>query len=70
MPITFCAGTVSARWNQPYLTLSETVPIETDQSEELKEIKEKFEKYKILDEILDNLEQPKLEAVLQNLSKN
>ncbi len=33
--------------------------------EELKEIKEKFEKYKVLDDILDNLDQPKLEALLK-----
>jgi len=51
---------------EPYLTLSETVHIETDQNKELKEIKEKFEKYKILDDILDNLDQPKLEALLKN----
>jgi len=37
--------------------------------EELNEIKTKIEKYKVLDDILDNLEQPKLEAILQNLSK-
>jgi len=53
------------RQAEPYLTLSETVPIKTDQSRELKEIKEKLEKYKILDDILDNLEQPKLEALLR-----
>ena len=28
-----------------------------------------FLKYKVLDDISDNLEQPKLEAILQNLSK-
>jgi len=38
--------------------------------EELNEIKTKMEKYKALDEILDKLEQPKLEELLQNLSKN
>jgi len=32
---------------------------------ELKEIKEKLEKYKVLDDILDNLDQPKLEALLR-----
>ncbi len=37
--------------------------------EELNEIKTKMEKYKVLDDILDNLEQPKLEAILQNLFK-
>ncbi len=58
------------RQAEPYLTLSETVPIETDQSDELKEIKEKLEKYKVLDDILDKLDQPKLEELLQNLSKN
>jgi integrase len=54
------------RQSEPYLTLSETIHIETDQSKELQEIKEKFDKYKILDEILDNLDQPKLEALLKN----
>ena len=53
------------RQAEPYLTLAETVPIETDQSKELKEIKEKFDKYKILDDVLDNLDQPKLEALLK-----
>ena len=54
------------RQAEPYLSLYETVPIETDQSKKLKEITEKFEKYKVLDDILDNLEQPKLEALLKN----
>jgi len=57
------------RQAEPYLSLYESAPIETDQSEELKEIKEKLEKYKVLDDILDNLEQPKLEKLLQNVSK-
>lgn len=39
-----------------------TRTIIVDESEELKE---KLEKYKILDDILDKLEQPKLEALLK-----
>jgi len=47
------------------LSIYESTPLETDQSKELKEIKEKLEKYKVLDDILDNLDQPKLEALLK-----
>ena len=42
-----------------------TDDIAVDESHELKEIKEKLEKYKVLDDILDNLDQPKLEALLK-----
>ncbi len=52
------------RQAEPYLSLYETRTIIVDESKELKEIKEKLEKYKILDDILDNLDQPKLEALL------
>jgi len=57
------------RQAEPYLSIYDNT-ILVDESQELREIKEKMEKYKILDDILDNLSQPKLEALLQNLSKN
>jgi len=53
------------RQAEPYLTLSETVPIETDQSRELKEIKEKLNEFKALNDVIENLDQPKLEALLK-----
>ncbi len=53
------------RQAEPYLSLYDTSPIPTDKSSELKEIKEKLEKYKVLDDILDKLDQPKLEALLR-----
>ena len=51
---------------EPYLTLAETVPIETDQCKELKEIKEKLNEFKALNDVIENLSQPKLEALLKN----
>ena len=57
------------RQAEPYLSLYENTVAVVNESEELKEIKEKLEKYKVLDEFLDNLDQPKLEALLQNLSR-
>lgn len=39
--------------------------IQKQYEKELKEIKEKLEKYKVLDDLLDNLDQPKLEALLK-----
>jgi len=53
------------RQAEPYLTLAETVPIETDQSRELKEIKEKLNEFKALNNVIENLDQPKLEALLR-----
>jgi len=53
------------RQAEPYLSLYETRTVIVDESKELKEIKEKLDKYKVLDDILDNLEQPKLEALLK-----
>ena len=50
---------------EPYLSIYDTSPIRVDESAELKEIKEKLEKYKVLDDILDKLDQPKLEALLR-----
>jgi len=56
---------------EPALMIFEEYVVSNDQEmkKELNEIKTKMKKYKVLDDILDNLEQPKLEAVLQNLSK-
>ena len=57
---------------EPALMIFEEYVVSNDQEmkKELNEIKTKMKKYKVLDDILDNLEQPKLEAILQNLSKN
>jgi len=57
------------RQAEPYLSIYDNTVL-VDESQELKEIKEKLEKYKVLDDILDNLSQPKLEELLQNLSKH
>ena len=54
---------------EPYLSLYEQAPEVTDQSERLKEIEEKLEKYQMLDKLLVNIEQPKLEELLRGLSK-
>lgn len=54
---------------EPYLSLNETRTV-VDESKELKEIKEKLDKYQILDKLIENLEQPKLEELLQHLSQN
>ena len=54
---------------EPYLSLYEVAPEVTDQSERLKEIEEKLEKYQMLDKLISNIEQPKLEELLRGLSK-
>ncbi len=54
---------------EPYLSLYEIAPEVTDQSERLKEIEEKLEKYQMLDKLIANVEQPKLEELLRGLSK-
>jgi len=54
---------------EPYLSLYEQAPEVTDQSERLKEIEEKLEKYEMLDKLIANVEQPKLEELLRGLSK-
>jgi len=61
---------------EPALTVFGETTVRNDQEmkkqyeEELNAIKTKMEKYKVLDDILDKLEQPKLEELLHNLSKN
>ncbi len=57
------------RQSEPYLSLYESSPEVTDQSERLKEIEEKLEKYQMLDRLIANIEQPKLEELLRGLSK-
>jgi len=57
------------RQAEPYLSLYEQAPEVTDQSERLKEIEEKLEKYQMLDKLIANVEQPKLEELLRGLSK-
>ena len=57
------------RQAEPYLSLNETRTV-VDESKELKEIREKLDKYQMLDKLIENLEQPKLEELLQHLSQN
>jgi len=52
------------RQAEPYLSIYDNTVL-VDESQELREIKEKLEKYKVLDDLLDNLDQPKLEALLK-----
>ncbi len=56
------------RQSEPNLSLYETPVVVTDQSERLKEIEEKLEKYQMLDKLIANIEQPKLENLLRRLS--
>lgn len=53
------------RQAEPYLSLSEITPDQEDLKNELDEIKQKLEQYKVLDDVLDALDQPKLEALLK-----
>ena len=57
------------RQAESYLSIYEVSPEVTDQSERLKEIEEKLEKYQMLDRLIANIEQPKLEELLRGLSK-
>lgn len=50
--------------SEPYLTLSETVTI-NDDSKQVQELKEKLEKYKQFESIVDKIDQPKLEALVK-----
>ena len=58
------------RQAEPYLSLYEQVPVITDQNKRITKLEEKLEKYQMLDKLIENIEQPKLEKLLQNLSKN
>jgi len=57
------------RQAEPYLSVFED-RIVVDDNERMKAIEEKLEKYQMLDKLIENIEQPKLEKLLQNLSKN
>ena len=57
------------RQAEPYLSLYEQAPVITDQNERITKLEEKLEKYQMLDKLIENIEQPKLEKLLQNLSK-
>ena len=57
------------RQSEPNLSVFED-RIVVDDNERMKAIEEKLEKYEILDKLIENIEQPKLEKLLQNLSKN
>ena len=53
---------------EPYLTLSETVKL--DDSKEVEELKNKLEKYTVFEEIIDKIDQPKLESLMKNTTLN
>ena len=53
------------RQAEPYLSIYENTVVVVNESQELKEIREKLEKYKVLDDVLAKLDQPKLEALLK-----
>ena len=57
------------RQAEPYLSIFED-RIVVEDNERMKAIEEKLEKYQMLDKLIENIEQPKLEKLLQNLSKN
>jgi len=57
------------RQAEPYLSIFED-RIVVEDNERLKIVEEKLEKYQMLDKLIENIEQPKLEKLLQNLSKN
>jgi len=54
---------------EPYLSIFEDRVV-VDDNERLKAVEEKLEKYQMLDKLIENIEQPKLEELLKNLSKN
>ncbi|MEK0341917.1 MAG: hypothetical protein QQN40_07455, partial [Nitrosopumilus sp.] len=54
------------RQAEPYLSIYENTVVVVNESEELKEIKEKLNEFKALNDVIENLSQPKLEALLEN----
>ncbi len=50
---------------ESYLSIYEVTAEVTDQSEKIKEIEAKLEKYETLDKLIQNIEQPKLEELLK-----
>ena len=54
------------RQAEPYLSIYENTVVVVNESEELKEIKEKLNEFKALNDVIENLSQPKLEALLKN----
>jgi integrase len=57
------------RQSESYLSLYEQAPVVTDQDERITKLEQKLEKYQMLDKLIENIEQPKLEELLKNLSK-
>ena len=55
------------RQAEPYLSIYEDRVVVED-NERMKVIEEKLEKNEMLDKLIANIEQPKLEKLLQNLS--
>ena len=53
------------RQAEPYLSIYENTVVVVNESEELKEIKEKLNEFKALNDVIENLDQPKLEALLR-----
>jgi len=50
------------------LSIYEVTPEVTDQSEKIRSIEAKLEKYEMLDKLIQNIEQPKLEKLLQEIN--
>ncbi len=57
------------RQAEPYLSIFEDRVV-VEGNERMKVIEEKLEKYEMLDKLINSIEQPKLEELLKNLSKN
>ena len=53
------------RQAEPYLSIYENTVVVVNESEELREIKEKLNEFKALNNVIENLDQPKLEALLK-----
>ncbi len=57
------------RQAEPYLSLFEKPPEVTDQSEQIRKLEERLEKYSMLDSLLENIEMPKLEKFLNSINE-
>ena len=55
------------RQAEPYLSIFEKPPEVTDQSEEIRELRERLDKYSMLDKVLESIEQPELEKLIKSL---
>lgn len=55
------------RQAEPYLSIFEKPPEVTDQSEEIRKLEERLDKYSMLDKVLESIEQPELEKLIRSL---